>query len=64
MDDRVAFACMYLSDTKLQDYLKKLTVKLTDEGNLDGLLLTGKYVRYVNTCFKFNLHFRKHSGWN
>lgn len=33
---------MYLSDTKLAEYLKQLTVSLTEEGNLAGLLLTGK----------------------
>ncbi|OXU30787.1 hypothetical protein TSAR_008781 [Trichomalopsis sarcophagae] len=41
VEDRVAFALMYLSDSKLYDYLKKLSQKLCDEGNLDGFLLTG-----------------------
>nr|XP_012151279.1 PREDICTED: WD repeat-containing protein mio-B isoform X4 [Megachile rotundata] len=41
VEDRVAFALMFLSDNKLSDYLKKLTQKLTDEGNLAGFLLTG-----------------------
>ncbi|KAJ8676074.1 hypothetical protein QAD02_011860 [Eretmocerus hayati] len=41
VEDRVAFALMFLSDTKLCDYLKKLTQNLCDEGNLAGILLTG-----------------------
>ncbi|XP_063974813.1 GATOR2 complex protein MIOS [Diachasmimorpha longicaudata] len=41
VEDRVAFALMFLSDSKLADYLKKLTVKLTEEGDLAGFLLTG-----------------------
>ncbi|CAH0555566.1 unnamed protein product [Brassicogethes aeneus] len=39
--DRVAFACMFLPDNKLLEYLQSTTEKLTEEGNLDGLLLTG-----------------------
>lgn len=42
VEDRVAFALMFLSDSKLHEYLKKLTQKLTDEGNLAGILITGK----------------------
>lgn len=41
MDDRVAFACMFLSDKKLYDFINILTVKLIEDGNLYGLLLTG-----------------------
>lgn len=41
VDDRIAFACMFLPDKQLHAYLKKLAEKLTEEGNLDGLLLTG-----------------------
>ncbi|XP_043268495.1 GATOR complex protein MIOS-B [Venturia canescens] len=41
VEDRVAFALMFLSDSKLCDYLKKLTQKLSEEGNLAGFLLTG-----------------------
>ncbi|KRT82737.1 hypothetical protein AMK59_4364 [Oryctes borbonicus] len=41
VDDRVAFACIFLPDNKLNDYLKTLTVSLIYEGNLDGILLTG-----------------------
>lgn len=41
VEDRVAFALMFLSDSKLHDYLKRLTQKLTEEGNLAGFLLTG-----------------------
>lgn len=41
VEDRVAFALMFLSDSKLNDYLKRLTQKLIEEGNLAGFLLTG-----------------------
>lgn len=41
VDDRVAFACMFLPDNRLHEYLKKLSDRLIEDGNLDGLLLTG-----------------------
>lgn len=41
VEDRVAFALMFLSDNKLCDYLKRLTKELCEEGNLAGFLLTG-----------------------
>ncbi|XP_045138344.1 GATOR complex protein MIOS-A-like [Portunus trituberculatus] len=41
IQDRVAFACTYLSDVRLMDFLEKLNTRLTEEGNLDGILLTG-----------------------
>ncbi|XP_076029287.1 GATOR complex protein mio [Oratosquilla oratoria] len=41
LQDRVAFACLYLSDVRLTEYLDKLGTKLVEEGNLDGILLTG-----------------------
>ncbi|KAK7083685.1 hypothetical protein SK128_028073 [Halocaridina rubra] len=41
IQDRVAFACTYLSDIRLKEYLERLNARLTEEGNLDGILLTG-----------------------
>ncbi|CAL4060750.1 unnamed protein product, partial [Meganyctiphanes norvegica] len=41
IQDRVAFACMYLSDGRVIDYLQRLNDKLTEAGNLDGIMLTG-----------------------
>ncbi|XP_069184860.1 GATOR2 complex protein MIOS isoform X3 [Procambarus clarkii] len=41
IQDRVAFACTYLSDVRLMEYLERLNAQLTEEGNLDGILLTG-----------------------
>ena len=41
VEDRVAFALIFLSDNKLCEYLKKLTQQLTEDGCLDGFLLTG-----------------------
>ncbi|KAK5600370.1 hypothetical protein CRENBAI_025253 [Crenichthys baileyi] len=39
--DRVAFACMFLSDVQLPRYIDKLTNKMKEAGNLEGILLTG-----------------------
>lgn len=41
IEDRIAFACLYLSDNKLFDYLKNIYNKFMEEGNLEGMLLTG-----------------------
>lgn len=41
MEDRVAFALIFLSDSKLYEYLKKLMQNLHEEGDLAGFLLTG-----------------------
>lgn len=41
VSDRVAFACQFLCDAKLADYVKRLIVECHDSGNLCGLLLTG-----------------------
>lgn len=41
VEDRVAFALIFLSDLRLADYILSLTTKLTEEGDLAGLLLTG-----------------------
>nr|CAD7262749.1 unnamed protein product [Timema shepardi] len=41
VEDQVAFALTFLSDQKLGDYLKHLTNKLVQEGDLAGMLLTG-----------------------
>lgn len=46
VEDRVAFALMFLSDNKLNEYLKKLTQKLSNEGDLSGFLLTGSAFLY------------------
>nr|CAD7396882.1 unnamed protein product [Timema cristinae] len=41
VEDQVAFALTFLSDQKLGEYLKHLTNKLVQEGDLAGMLLTG-----------------------
>lgn len=43
VEDRVAFALTFLSDLRLADYIITLTTKLTEEGDLAGLLLTGTH---------------------
>uniref|UniRef100_A0A1A9V9G8 Uncharacterized protein n=1 Tax=Glossina austeni TaxID=7395 RepID=A0A1A9V9G8_GLOAU len=40
--DRVAFACKYLSENKLSDYVKLQIQKSIEKGDLNGLLLTGE----------------------
>lgn len=44
VEDRVAFALMFLPDNKLIEYIKRLTQNLIDEGNLAGFLLTGTVI--------------------
>ncbi|MBN3282198.1 MIO protein, partial [Polyodon spathula] len=39
--DRVAFACMFLSDSQLPRYIEKLASEMKEAGNLEGILLTG-----------------------
>ncbi|XP_064648261.1 GATOR2 complex protein MIOS-B-like isoform X2 [Lineus longissimus] len=41
LQDRVAFACMYLNDSRLNDFIEKITARMIESGNLDGILLTG-----------------------
>jgi len=41
VEDRVAFACTFLSDVKLNEYMRKLADKLISDGDLAGILLTG-----------------------
>lgn len=42
VEDRIAFACIFLSDSKLPEYIIQLTSKLIEEGNLSGIILTGE----------------------
>lgn len=37
----MAFACYYLCDVKLTDYIKTMIQHCTDNGDLNGLLITG-----------------------
>ncbi|XP_015608765.1 GATOR complex protein MIOS-B [Cephus cinctus] len=53
VEDRVAFALMFLSDNKLHEYLKKLTQKLSEEGNLAGFLLTGASIEGVQLLNRY-----------
>lgn len=41
VSDRMAFACQFLCDTKLADYVKDMIKKCIEIGDLNGLLLTG-----------------------
>ncbi|XP_062143196.1 GATOR2 complex protein MIOS [Drosophila sulfurigaster albostrigata] len=46
--DRVAFACKYLSETKLADYIKQRIQRAIECGDLNGLLLTGESLDGIN----------------
>ncbi|XP_059175424.1 GATOR complex protein MIOS-A-like isoform X2 [Physella acuta] len=48
VEDRVAFALIYLPDAKLKTYLCKLSEELIKAGDLDGILLTGMYSKGVD----------------
>ncbi|XP_071500318.1 GATOR2 complex protein MIOS-like [Diadema antillarum] len=41
IEDRVAFACVFLNDTQLVTFVQELTSKVIEDGNLEGVLLTG-----------------------
>lgn len=41
LTDRMAFACMYLSDTQLNEYIKMQITLCIENGDLTGILLTG-----------------------
>ncbi|KAJ6634489.1 GATOR complex protein MIOS [Pseudolycoriella hygida] len=41
LSDRMAFACHYLCDNKLTDYIKTMIQNCTENGDLNGLLITG-----------------------
>lgn len=41
LSDRMAFACQYLSDSRLADYIKSTIQTCIKAGDLKGLLLTG-----------------------
>ncbi|KAL0882791.1 hypothetical protein ABMA27_016339 [Loxostege sticticalis] len=41
LEDRVAFACVYLPDAKLHEYVRRTTDELIEQGDLSGILLTG-----------------------
>ncbi|KAH8255505.1 hypothetical protein KR038_004766 [Drosophila bunnanda] len=56
--DRMAFACKYLSETKLADYVTQQIQAAIDSGDLNGLLLTGESLdgisilqSYMDTSF-------------
>lgn len=41
VSDRMAFGCQYLCDTKLSEYVKGMIQTCVEQGDLNGLLLTG-----------------------
>lgn len=53
IDDRIAFACKYLPDSKLSLFLENLMSKLSNAGDLDGILLTGISLDGINLLEKY-----------
>ncbi|XP_071561781.1 GATOR2 complex protein MIOS-B [Temnothorax nylanderi] len=53
VEDRVAFALMFLSDNKLHEYLKKLTQKVIEDGDLAGFLVTGASMESIQLLSKY-----------
>lgn len=53
IEDRVAFACKYLPDNKLNQFLETLSTKLSNAGDLDGILLTGISSDGINLLEKY-----------
>ncbi|XP_078320421.1 GATOR2 complex protein MIOS-B-like isoform X1 [Crassostrea virginica] len=53
LSDKVAFACIYLDNDKLKEYINRLTRKVIEVGNLDGLLITGLTADGVSLISKF-----------
>ncbi|KAJ7386639.1 hypothetical protein OS493_006624 [Desmophyllum pertusum] len=53
IEDRVAFACKYLPDNKLSVFLENLSTKLSNAGDLDGILLTGISLDGINLLEKY-----------
>lgn len=41
MADRVGFACSFLNDTKLINFIQEVTTDVIKKGDLQGILLTG-----------------------
>ena len=46
--DRVAFACIFLNDLKLMEFVKSTIHQCTSHGDLNGLLLTGASAEGIN----------------
>jgi len=42
IDDRIGFACTFLSDADLVEYICQLTDQVYEKGDISGILLTGK----------------------
>lgn len=47
IEDRVGFACTFLSDSNLTDYINHLTDTVYQTGDLSGIILTGISCSYT-----------------
>ncbi len=41
MEDRIAFACLFLNDQQLPSFIEELMYEVIQTGNLEGMLLAG-----------------------
>ena len=46
LEDRIGFACTYLSDTEVVEYLSALVTDCQATGDYEGLLITGNAYMY------------------
>lgn len=53
IEDRVAFACKYLPEKKLSQFLENLSIRMSNAGDLDGILLTGISLDGINLLEKY-----------
>lgn len=51
LEDRVAFACMYLSDARLHEYIQASADAAVQRGDLAGILLTGMTALQINMTY-------------
>lgn len=58
IDDRVGFACTFLSDSDLIEYINQLTDTVCQMGDLTGIMLTGtrlliiRYTRFLRVLIQ------------
>lgn len=53
LEDRIGFACTFLNDNRLQEFVKELTEDYTAKGILEGLVLTGFGIEGIDLVQNF-----------
>jgi len=49
--DRLGFACSFLPDAKLVNFIQEISNDMIKKGNLDGILLTGTVMVKLDTKY-------------